>query len=43
LALSDRIVVLAAGRKVAELDARATDQVEIMRHAVAFTATGAAA
>jgi ABC-type sugar transport system ATPase subunit len=43
LALSDRIVVLAAGRKVAELAARETDQVEIMRHAVALTATGAAA
>jgi ABC-type sugar transport system ATPase subunit len=43
LALSDRIVVLAAGRKVAELTARETDQVEIMRHAVALATTGAAA
>jgi ABC-type sugar transport system ATPase subunit len=34
LALSDRIVVLAAGRQVAELSARDTTQVEIMRHAV---------
>ncbi len=34
LALSDRIVVLAAGRQVAELSARDTSQVEIMRHAV---------
>jgi ABC-type sugar transport system ATPase subunit len=43
LALSDRIIVLAAGRQVAELNARETDQVEIMRHAVALPATGAAA
>lgn len=35
LALSDRILVMAEGRKVIELDAGATDQVEIMRHAVA--------
>ncbi|HEY1945022.1 MAG TPA: sugar ABC transporter ATP-binding protein [Roseiarcus sp.] len=35
LALSDRILVLAEGRLVAELDARKTNQVEIMRHAVA--------
>jgi ABC-type sugar transport system ATPase subunit len=34
LALSDRILVLAGGRKVAELETAATDQVEIMRYAV---------
>ncbi|MDR3495015.1 MAG: sugar ABC transporter ATP-binding protein [Ancalomicrobiaceae bacterium] len=34
LALSDRILVMAFGRTVAELDAATTDQVEIMRHAV---------
>ncbi len=33
-ALSDRIVVLAGGRKVAELNTAETDQVEVMRHAV---------
>ena len=38
LALSDRIIVLSAGRQVAELSARDTDQIEIMRHAVAFQA-----
>ena len=42
LALSDRILVLAAGRQVAELSARETSQVDIMRHAVAFR-PGAAA
>ena len=35
LALSDRILVMAEGRKVIELDAATTDQVEIMSHAVA--------
>jgi len=35
LALSDRILVIANGRLAAELDAASTDQVEIMRHAVA--------
>ncbi|WP_442580469.1 sugar ABC transporter ATP-binding protein [Mesorhizobium sp. ASY16-5R] len=35
LALSDRILVMAEGRLVAELDAASTGQVEIMRHAVA--------
>jgi ABC-type sugar transport system ATPase subunit len=35
LALSDRILVMAEGRLVAELDAASTSQVEIMRHAVA--------
>ena len=43
LAMSDRIIVLAAGRKVAELTTRDTDQVEIMRHAVALASTEAAA
>ena len=33
-ALTDRIVVLAGGRKVAELKTAETDQVEIMRYAV---------
>jgi ABC-type sugar transport system ATPase subunit len=35
LALSDRLLVMAEGRKVIELDADKTNQVEIMRHAVA--------
>ncbi len=35
LTLSDRILVLAEGRVAAELDARKTNQVEIMRYAVA--------
>jgi ABC-type sugar transport system ATPase subunit len=44
LALSDRILVLAGGRKVAELNAAETNQVEIMRHAVGrTTAAGEAA
>jgi ABC-type sugar transport system ATPase subunit len=43
LALSDRILVIAGGREVAELKASETDQVEIMRHAVARLAPGAGA
>ncbi len=43
LALSDRILVMSEGTLVAELDAATTDQVEIMRHAVARqTVRGAA-
>ncbi len=42
LSLSDRILVLAQGRKVAELEAAATDQVEIMRHAVSRETSRAA-
>jgi ABC-type sugar transport system ATPase subunit len=34
MALTDRIIVLAAGEQVAELRTAETDQVEIMRHAV---------
>jgi ABC-type sugar transport system ATPase subunit len=41
-ALTDRIVVLASGRKVAELDTAETSQVEIMRYAVG-AASGEAA
>ncbi len=41
-ALTDRIVVLAAGHKVAELDTAHTDQVELMRYAVG-TVSGEAA
>ncbi|HVY19748.1 MAG TPA: sugar ABC transporter ATP-binding protein [Bauldia sp.] len=41
-ALADRIVVLAGGRKVAELKTADTDQVEIMRYAVGATAGQAA-
>jgi ABC-type sugar transport system ATPase subunit len=41
LALSDRILVIAGGRQVADLKASETDQVEIMRHAVARLAPGA--
>jgi ribose transport system ATP-binding protein len=41
-ALTDRIVVLANGHKVAELKTAETDQVEIMRYAVG-TANGEAA
>ncbi len=43
LALSDRILVMSEGLIVTELDAATTDQVEIMRHAVARPATRGAA
>ena len=44
LALSDRILVMADGRPVTIMDGALTDQVEVMRHAVARTkASGAAA
>jgi ABC-type sugar transport system ATPase subunit len=43
MALSDRILIMAEGRPVTILDAATADQIEIMRHAVARPAVGAAA